>query len=113
MPRKRTVHGSEFKAKVALAAVRGLKTVSELAGEHGVHPTLIAQWKKRLLSEASVVFEREGTSRRDDSEKRESALYEQIGKLQVELEWLKKNLPCCLPRHSALFCASFRQILAS
>jgi len=91
MSRKRTVHSSEFKAKVALAAVRGMKTVNELASEHGVHPTLIAQWKKRLLSEASVVFEREGSSRRDDSEKRESALYEQIGKLQVELEWMKKK----------------------
>lgn len=91
MSRKRTVHSSEFKAKVALAAVRGMKTVSELASEHGVHPTLIAQWKKRLVSEASTVFEREGASRKDDTQKRESALYEQIGKLQVELEWMKKK----------------------
>jgi len=89
MSRKRNVHSAELKAKVALAAVRGLKTVSELASEHGVHPTVISQWKKRLLSEASTVFEREGSSRGDGSEKRESALYEQIGKLQVELEWLK------------------------
>lgn len=91
MPRKRQVHSAELKAKVALAAVRGLKTVSELAGEHGVHPTLIAQWKKRLLSEASSVFEREGRARGEEVEKRESALYEQIGKLQVELEWMKKK----------------------
>jgi transposase-like protein len=91
MSRKRNVHSAELKAKVALAAVRGLKTVSELASEHGVHPTLIAQWKKRLVSEASTVFEREGASGRDDAQKRESALYEQIGKLQVELEWLKKK----------------------
>lgn len=91
MSRKRQVYGADLKAKVALAAVRGLKTVSELAAEHGVHPTLIAQWKKRLLAEASTLFEREGSSRGEDVEKKESALYEQIGKLQVELEWLKKK----------------------
>ncbi len=91
MSRKRKAYGADLKAKVALAAVRGLKTVSELASEHGVHPTLIGQWKKRLLAEASTLVERDGGVRREDSSRLESELYERIGKLQVELEWLKKK----------------------
>ncbi len=58
MSRKRKAYGADLKAKVELAAVRGLKTVSELASERGVRPTLICQWKKRLLSDASTLFDR-------------------------------------------------------
>lgn len=91
MGRKRRPHSAGFKAKVALAAVRGVKTSSELASEFGVHPTQIAKWKRQLLDGAAEVFSRNGSSRGDDFRQRESELYEQIGKLQMELEWLKKK----------------------
>lgn len=89
---KRKRHGSAFKAKVALAAVRGLKTSSELASEHKIHPTQIATWKRQLVEGASSVFEDKGSGSATKGEDRESELYQQIGKLQMELEWLKKKL---------------------
>ena len=91
MGKKRRPHGAGFKAKVALAAVRGIKTSAELASEFGVHSTLIAKWKKQLIDEAAEVFSRNGSSRAGDFEQREAELYQQIGKLQMELEWLKKK----------------------
>jgi putative transposase len=92
MAKKRRPHGAGFKAKVALAAVRGMKTASELASEFGVHPTMIAKWKKQLVDGAAEVFSRNGTSRGEDFRQREAELYQQIGKLQMELEWLKKKV---------------------
>ena len=91
MGRKRSVHGPAFKAKVALAAVRGLKTMSELASEFGVHPTLIAKWKRQLTDGAEAVFSRGGSEPVRERESREAELYQQIGKLQMELEWVKKK----------------------
>ncbi len=77
---------------MALSAVRGVKTASELASEFGVHPTMIAKWKKQLMDGAAEVFSRNGSSRADDCRQREAELYQQIGKLQMELEWLKKKV---------------------
>jgi len=91
MAKKRRPHSAAFKAKVALAAVRGLKTISELAGDFDVHPQMITQWKKKLLSEAEEVFERPGSQSKHSQESKEAELYQQIGKLQMELEWLKKK----------------------
>ncbi len=91
MGRKRRPHAAGFKAKVALAAVRGVKTTSELASEYGVHPTMIAKWKKQLVEGSSEIFSQKGSRRADDSSRREAELYQQIGKLQMELEWLKKK----------------------
>ena len=92
MGQKRKRHSAAFKAKVALAAVRGLKTASELSSEFGVHSTMIAQWKKRLLEGAAEVFDRGGGGgAQREAEGREAELYQQIGKLQMELEWLKKK----------------------
>ncbi len=91
MARKRRPHGADVKAKVALAAIRGLKTTSELASQYKVHPTMIAKWKKQLITGAEEVFARNGSLRKEDSAKREAELYQQIGKLQMELEWLKKK----------------------
>ena len=91
MGQKRKRHSAAFKAKVALAAVRGLKTASELSSEFGVHSTMIAQWKKRLVEGAEEVFERAGGNTQREAEGREAELYQQIGKLQMELEWLKKK----------------------
>ena len=91
MARKRRPHAAGFKANVALAAVRGVKTTSELASEFGVHPAQIAKWKKQLLEGSAEIFSRNGSSRADEFQQREAELYQQIGKLQMELQWLKKK----------------------
>jgi transposase len=89
MPRKRK-HGAGFIAKVALAAVKEVHTVSELASQFGVHPTQIHKWKRRLVDGAEELFARPGESRQRDSTD-VAELYEQIGRLKMELEWLKKK----------------------
>ncbi len=92
MAKKRKQHSAAFKAKVALAAVQGAKTTSELASQFAVHPTMIGQWKKRLIESAPDVFDPNRASRASGSgSTRETELYEQIGRLQMELAWLKKK----------------------
>ena len=93
MARTRKVHTAGFKAKVALAAVRELETVSQLASLHGVHPTQIHQWKRQLLDGAEGVFSTGSgpTRSRVEEERAAAELYEQIGRLKMELEWLKKK----------------------
>jgi transposase-like protein len=84
-------HSAAFKAKVALEAVKQQKTVSELAKEHQVHPVQISQWKKQLLDGLEGLFESGSASRQPDPEKLQAELYEQIGRLQMELAWVKKK----------------------
>ena len=92
MGRKRNTHSAAFKAQVALAAIKGDRTVNEIASQFGVHPTLIHTWKKQLLSSAESLFERGAPNKsNDDSERVQTELYEQIGRLKMELEWLKKK----------------------
>jgi transposase-like protein len=89
MPRKQ--HSAEFKAKVALDALKGLKTMNELASEYGVHPTQITQWKKQAQEGLSSIFS-SGRCRQDKSQEELTAsLYQQIGQLTVERDWLKKK----------------------
>ena len=91
MKNKRRNHTSAFKAKVALAAIKGDKTIAELASEYEVHPNQITQWKKKLLESMPDVFSR---SRQRDKQKQDDLtehLYQQIGQLKVELDWLKKK----------------------
>jgi putative transposase len=88
----RRQHSAEFKAKVALEALRGELTINELAAEYGVHPVQITQWKKVVLDQVPKLF----SSRRGANAKAEdalkAALYQQIGQLKVELDWLKKKV---------------------
>jgi putative transposase len=79
-----------FKAQVALAALKGDRTVNELASQFGVHPTLIHSWKKQLLAGAEEVFAN-GSKTAVDAEVVQAQLYEQIGRLKMELEWVKKK----------------------
>jgi transposase-like protein len=92
MGRKRKSHTAAFKAQVAVAAVKGDKTIAELAGLHGVHPTLIHAWKKHLLGGAEGLFDAGGKATSRTDEELQSKLYEEIGRLQAELTWLKKKL---------------------
>jgi transposase-like protein len=93
-PRKQ--HTAAFKAQVALAAIKGDRTVNELASQYGVHPTMIHGWKKLLLESVEDLFAKGGGGRAGVNEaevQREKAeLYEQIGRLKMELEWLKKKV---------------------
>ena len=91
MARKRKSHTAGFKAQVALAAVKGDKTVSELASLHGVHTTLIHGWKKRLVDGAEELFHNGATASTAEHEALQAQLYEQIGRLKTELDWLKKK----------------------
>ena len=89
--RKRRSFTAAFKAKVALEAIREVRSVSELGSRYGVHPSQIQKWKKQALEALPEVFA-DGRVRGEKSdEELKARLYEQIGKLQVELEWLKKN----------------------
>jgi transposase len=90
MSRKRRVFGASFKAKVALAAARGEKTTAQLASEFSVHTSQVTSWKKHLLEQAAGLFE-DGRGRRDESTADEQELFEQIGRLKMEVEWLKKK----------------------
>ena len=88
---KRKQHSAQFKAKVALEALKGIEPASALSARYGVHPTMISRWKNQLLEHAQEAF----SSKRDRSEQEAEALqaelYEQIGRLKMELEWLKKK----------------------
>ena len=88
---KRNRFPKEFKAKVALAAIKGDKTVNELATEYEVHPTQINQWKRQALESLPEVFGGRQVRQEAAQEVERDRLYQQIGKLQVELDWLKKK----------------------
>ena len=88
----RRTHSPEFKARVAMEAISGRKTLQEIAADHAIHPIQVSQWKKQLLESASDLF---GKGRKDkergDQQTREAELFQEIGKLKMELEWLKKK----------------------
>jgi transposase len=93
MARKKTARSAEFKAKVALAAVQEEKTVQQIAGLFAVHPTQVQAWKKQLLLGAASVFQTGGGSQEAAAQQsREAELFEQIGRLNMELDWLKKKV---------------------
>jgi Transposase. len=91
--RKRRNHDAGFKARVALEAVKGERTVSELAAEHGVHPTMIHQWKKALLDGAADIFERGGRKPvAEVDEETVRSLHAKIGELAVANDFLSRKL---------------------
>ena len=91
MKRKRRVFSGTFRAKVALAAVKGDKTLSELAGQFEVHANQVSAWRKELIDRAAELFEDGRRRQPDDGTANQQELYEQIGRLKMELEWLKKK----------------------
>ncbi len=91
MAGKRMRHTAAFKAQVALAALKGDKTINESASNFGVHPTLIQGWKKHLLQGAESLFASGARTDTGDAEVRQAELFEQIGRLKMELEWVEKK----------------------
>jgi len=89
--KKRQQYSNDLKFKIALEAVKGVKTVSQIAAEHNLHPTQISNWKKHLLQEGNTLFTRPNDRQQGEQQAREAELYEQIGRLKMELEWLKKK----------------------
>ncbi len=89
---KRQQRNAGFKFKVALEAAQGLKTVKEIGSDHQVNPSQVSQWKKHLQSQGATIFKTKPEGSQRQQEKKEAELYEQIGRLKMELEWLKKKL---------------------
>ena len=92
MTMQRRQHSAEFKAKVALEAIRGERTIHELAAQYGVHPVHITHWKKVILEEVPTLFSSRRGGKPKEEEALQAALYQQIGPLKVELDRLKKNV---------------------
>ena len=91
MSKKRRRHSPEFKAKVALAALRNEETIAQLSSRFGVHPTMITNWKRKLLDGAADVFG-SGAKSQKQTKAKVDELYRQIGKLKVERDFLSKKL---------------------
>ena len=94
MSKKVRQHPAEFKFRVALEAMGELKTTSQIASEYDIHPTLIRKWKKQLREEGSTIFNNPINQKNQEKQQgiKEAELYEQIGRLKMELEWLKKKV---------------------
>jgi transposase len=87
---KRRSFSADRKAKVALEAIKGQRTVSEIAARYQIHPNLVTQWKKALLEHATDAFADARAKDRAGDEQLKAELYQQIGQLKVELDWVKK-----------------------
>jgi transposase-like protein len=91
MKRQRKQYSADLKAKIAVEAVKGQRTVQEIASHYGIHPTMVTNWKKQLLDGAPEVFSTGKHHEAEADEQQKAELYQQIGKLQVEVDWLKKK----------------------
>jgi len=88
---QRKRYSAELKTRVALEALKGQKTANEIAAEYGVHPTQIAQWKKQALDGLPEVFSSQAGKREKSEEALIASLYQQIGQLKVQVDWLEKK----------------------
>ena len=95
--KKRKVYSPEFKAKVGLEALKGEKTVNEIGQEYGVHPVQVGQWKKAIQEQASSLFEGKRGPKPVAEHRQPDKLFSEIGKLKMELDWLKKKSGISLP----------------
>ena len=91
MKRERKRYDAALKAKVALEALKGQRTANEIATVYGVHPNLVAQWKKQVLEQLPEIFSGGRARQEQQDEELRNQLYQQIGQLKVELDWLKKK----------------------
>ena len=89
--KKRKFHPPEFKAKVGLEALGGMMTINQIAQEYGVHPVQVGQWKREIQAQAKSLFEGKRGPQPVSAEGAPDRLYGEIGRLKMELDWLKKN----------------------
>jgi len=92
MPKKRRQYNARFKFQVALDALQESQTINEIAQKYEVHPSQVKQWKRQLREEGMQVFETKRKETQRQQDRKETELYEQIGRLQMELAWLKKKV---------------------
>jgi len=88
---KRKRYSAEFKAKVALDALKEQKTLSELANQYQIHSVQISNWKKQLLDGSALIFKNSTNNNQKKQQNLEAHLYQEIGRLKIELDWLKKK----------------------
>ncbi len=91
MKKQRRKHTAEFKARVALEAIRGVETINEIAAKYEVHPVQVGNWKKELLDRVPEVFERKNAAKNKGVEKERDALERKVGQLTMEVDWLEKK----------------------
>ena len=89
--RQRKQYSADLKARIALEAVKGQRTVQEIAFHYGIHPTMVTNWKKQVVEGAAEIFGNGQIHAAEADEQLKAELYQQIGKLQVDLDWLKKK----------------------
>jgi len=89
--KKRRTHSAEFKAQVGLEALKGIKTLSEIAREYEVHPVQVGQWKKEIQKRLPEIFGRKPAFDEKTAEKQEARLHQKVGQLTIEVDWLKKK----------------------
>lgn len=92
MKKQRKTYSSDLKVRIALEAIKGQKTINEIAGQYGVHPNQVTQWKKQALEGLPSLFSNRRARGAADDEALKAQLYQQIGQLKVELDWLKKKV---------------------
>ena len=95
--KKRKSHPPEFKAKVALEALTGMKPINQIGQEYGVHPVQVGQWKREIQAQAKSLFEGKRGPQPVSNESAPDRLYAEIGRLKMELDWLKKKSGISLP----------------
>ena len=91
MKRQRKQYSADLKAKIAVEAVKGQRTVQEIGAHYSIHPSQVTQWKKQLLEGAGDIFSNRRDHAAEADEQLKAELYQQVGKLQMELDWLKKK----------------------
>ena len=92
MSKKRRQHSSDLKARVGLEALKGVEPIHTIAAKYQVHPVQVSQWKKEVTERLPEVFARKGNQDAKEAQEREKELFEEIGRLKMELEWLKKKV---------------------
>jgi transposase-like protein len=91
MKKQRKTYSAELKAKIAVEAIKGQRTLNEIASRYGVHPNQVTTWKKQALESLPALFSARRATAAQDEEALKAQLYQQIGQLKVELDWLKKK----------------------
>ena len=95
--KRRKIHTPEFKAKMGLEALRGTKTINEIGQDYDVHPVQIGLWKKEIKAQAKTLFEGKRGPKPVAAHREPELLYSEIGRLKMELDWLKKKSGISLP----------------